>query len=237
MQEREQALRQALNGDRLCHIDMIDCLERGGAQILLQEPEGLLLYDQACQKYGLTARAPAFVEKALGLCQPGRTLVCHQDWLLEEAAQTLGLERMDFYHGVYDLPAPPPRRGPEPEIRPLDPGWLDQVSPHYYNDSNREYLGRVMAKGELFGALIEGELAGFIGCHEEGTYGILEVLPQFRRRGIGYALERHIIGWLLAQGRTPYCQIAVDNKASIALQNRLGLSLSEQPVHWLFPED
>ena len=93
-----------------------------------------------------------------------------------------------------------------------------------------------MAKGELFGALIQGELAGFIGCHEEGTYGILEVLPQFRRRGVGYALERHIIGWLLDHDRIPYCQIAVDNGASISLQNRLGLSLSQKPVHWLFAE-
>ena len=237
MNETEQALRQALNQDRLCHIDMIDSLDRGFAQILLQEPEGLLTYDAACQKYGLTAKSPAFVEKALALCQPERTLVCHQDWLLAEAAEQLNLERMDFYHGVYDLPEPPPQRGPEPDIRPLDPGWLDQVSPHYYNDSNRAYLSRIMAKGELFGALSDGELAGFIGCHEEGTYGILEVLPSFRRRGVGYALERHIIGWLLEQGRRPYCQIAVDNKASISLQDRLGLRLSQKPVYWLFPQD
>ncbi len=236
MNKIETSLRQALNQDRLCHIDMIDCLERGAAQILLQEPEGLLLYDSACQKYGLTAQSRAFVERALALFQPGRTAVFHQDWMLAEAAEKLNLERMDFYHGVYDLPQPPPQRGPEPEIRPLDPGWLDQVSPHYYDDSNREYLARVMAKGELFGALIQGELAGFIGCHEEGTYGILEVLPQFRRRGVGYALERHIIGWLLDHDRIPYCQIAVDNGASISLQNRLGLSLSQKPVHWLFAE-
>ena len=65
MNETEQALRQALNQDRLCHIDMIDSLDRGFAQILLQEPEGLLTYDAACQKYGLTAKSPAFVEKAL----------------------------------------------------------------------------------------------------------------------------------------------------------------------------
>ena len=96
MNETEQALRQALNQDRLCHIDMIDSLDRGFAQILLQEPEGLLTYDAACQKYGLTAKSPAFVEKALALCQPERTLVCHQDWLLAEAAEQLNLERMAF---------------------------------------------------------------------------------------------------------------------------------------------
>lgn len=232
--KEEQALCQALNRDRLCHIDMIDCLERGAAQILLQEPEGLLLYDTACRKYGLTAKSQAFVERALDLCQPGQTVVCHQPWLLAEAAEKLGLERMDFYHGVYEHSEPPPKWGPEPEILPLGPGWLDQVSPHYHYDSNRQYLARIMERGELFGALVEGQLAGFIGCHEEGAYGILEVLPQFRRRGIGYALERYIIGWLLDHGRIPYCQIAVDNGASISLQNRLGLSLSEQPVHWLF---
>ncbi len=236
MGETEQALRQALAQDRLCHIDMIDCLDRGAAQVLLRQPDGLLLYDTACGKYGLTAKNQAFVEQALDLCQPGHTVVCHQPWLLAEAAEKLGLKRMDFYHGVYEHQQPPPKWGPEPEILPLGPGWLDQVSPQYHYDSNREYLARIMAKGELFGALVEGQLAGFIGCHEEGTYGILEVLPQFRRRGIGYALERHIIGWLLDHNRTPYCQIAVDNVASLSLQDRLGLSLSENPVHWLFGE-
>ena len=228
-------LEEALEQDRLCHIDMIDCIRRGFAQVEKWDERGVLLYNTGCNQYHLTAKDPSFLEEAVALCRPGRTLVCHQEEYVPQAVSRLGLNRMDFYHGVYSHSAPPPQRGEEPVIRTLDPSWLDQVSAHYYADSERAMLARTLARGEIFGAFKEEKLAGFIGCHEEGTYGILEVMPDFRRQGIGYALERHVIGWLLERGRIPYCQIRPDNKASLSLQNRLGLELSPRVVHWLFP--
>ena len=41
----------------------------------------------------------------------------------------------------------------------------------------------------MTGAFLDGVLAGLIGIHEEGSIGMLEVLPAYRRRGLGYALE------------------------------------------------
>lgn len=229
-----EVLRRGLLADKLGHIDMIDCIDRGFAQVEKADDRGVLLKNKGCGQFHLTARDPSFVKEALALCEPGHTLVCHQDMLLDEAGERLGLWRMDFHHGVYTGRMPPPKRGEEPEIRALEPCWLDVISPYYYEDSERELLRRALAAGEVFGAFIEGRLAGFIGCHEEGTYGMLEVLPDFRRRGVGYALERHIIGWLLEQGRIPYCQVRPDNGASLSLQNRLGLQMSANVVHWLF---
>ena len=229
-----ETLRRSLLADKLGHIDMIDCIDRGFAQVAKADERGVLLYNTGCDQFHLTARDPAFVEEALELCRPGRTLVCHQAMHLAQAAERLQLWRMDFRHGVYTAATPPPQRGEEPAIQVLDESWLDAISPYYYEDSERETLRRALRAGEVFGALVEGRLAGFIGCHAEGTYGMLEVLPAYRRRGVGYALERHIIGWLLAQGRTPYCQVRADNGASLALQGRLGLEMSENEVHWLF---
>lgn len=229
-----ETLRKELEQDKLTHVDMIDCIDRGFAQIVKMDSRGVLLYNTGCDVYHLTAREPAFVQEALEECRKGTILVCHQDFLVEEIGQKLGLQPLEFYHGVYTKPQMPPARGEEPEIRQLDIGWLDALNPYYYDGSEENVLRTALERGEMLGAFIDGKLAGFIGCHQEGTYGILSVVPEFRRRGVGYALERHIIGFGLEQGRIPYCQVRPDNKASLSLQNKLGLELSPHTVYWFF---
>ena len=220
-----ETLRKELEQDKLTHVDMIDCIDRGFAQIVKMDSRGVLLYNTGCDVYHLTAREPAFVQEALEECRKGTILVCHQDFLVEEIGQKLGLQPLEFYHGVYTKPQMPPARGEEPEIRQLDIGWLDALNPYYYDGSEENVLRTALERGEMLGAFIDGKLAGFIGCHQEGTYGILSVVPEFRRRGVGYALE---------QGRIPYCQVRPDNKASLSLQNKLGLELSPHTVYWFF---
>ena len=40
----------------------------------------------------------------------------------------------------------------------------------------------------FFGAFVDGQLAGFVGEHSEGSMGMLEIFPAYRRRGLGYSL-------------------------------------------------
>lgn len=40
----------------------------------------------------------------------------------------------------------------------------------------------------MLGAYLHEELVGFIGVHDTGSMGMLEVLPQVRRHGIGFTL-------------------------------------------------
>ena len=51
--------------------------------------------------------------------------------------------------------------------------------------------------------------------------GLLEILPEYRRLGLAYALEAHLINHLLSLGRVPFCQVALYNEASIRLQKKL----------------
>ena len=85
----------------------------------------------------------------------------------------------------------------------------------------------------MFGVFLKGEIAGFAGTHEERSMGLLEILPEYRRLGLAYALEAHLINHLLSQGRVPFCQVAIVNVASIRLQQKLGLTISDQVVYWL----
>ena len=63
--------------------------------------------------------------------------------------------------------------------------------------------------------------------------GLLEVLPSFRRQGVGERLERFLIARELEQGNLPYCHVFTDNHVSLALQRKLGLTLAEGSVIWL----
>ena len=50
--------------------------------------------------------------------------------------------------------------------------------------------------------------------------------------GLGAALEAHAIARLLRQGRVPFCYISAGNRASLALQKKLGLCL-RRDLYWL----
>ena len=98
----------------------------------------------------------------------------------------------------------------------------------------RDYVAERLAAGAMTGAFLDGVLAGFIGIHEEGSIGMLEVLPAYRRRGLGYALEAGAIRRALKEGAIPYCQVIEGNTASMELQKKLGLEFSDGFVYWLF---
>ena len=64
--------------------------------------------------------------------------------------------------------------------------------------------------------------------------GMLEVVPEFRRRGIAQALEAALIRLHLERGWLPYCFVAPDNVPSLSLQAKLGLTNIHIPAIWLF---
>ena len=64
--------------------------------------------------------------------------------------------------------------------------------------------------------------------------GLLEILPEYRRRGFGAELERFMINKMLADGLIPYCQFRTDNTASRSLQEKLGLCILPEKITWLY---
>jgi len=68
----------------------------------------------------------------------------------------------------------------------------------------------------------------------EGSIGLLEIFPEYRRLGYGTALESFLVNQMLEKGQVPFGLIEVNNKNSIDLQNKLGFKISEDKVYWLF---
>ena len=78
-----------------------------------------------------------------------------------------------------------------------------------------------------------GMLAAFAGIHAEGSMGMLEVLPDCRRRGMGEALEAFLITRQLEKGWVPFCQVFDGNESSLRLQKKLGLKLAPGRLYWI----
>ena len=112
-------------------------------------------------------------------------------------------------------------------IRTLDPGDADVILDWYAHADyvERTALLRRLAEGRFFGAFVEEELVGFVGEHEEGSIGLLEVRRRWRRSGWGEALEATKINDCLSRGELPWTEVYPQNKNSLTLQRKLGLSI------------
>lgn len=122
------------------------------------------------------------------------------------------------------------------DIRVLTPAYSDLVlsnysHPEYLRDGELESL---LERGLVLGGFEDGRLCAFIGEHSEGAIGMLEVFPEFRRRGWGLALEAAKIDQQLEAGLVPWGEVWPDNKASLALQKKLGMTVyPENSMHFL----
>lgn len=119
------------------------------------------------------------------------------------------------------------------QIRPLEENQLGLVLEHYDKLSSNE-LKSLLINRNLFGGYRDGVLIGFIGTHLEGSLGILEIFPKYRKLGYGTILESYMVNQMLEKGLTPFSQIEVNNKKSLALQDKLGFSISKDKLYWMF---
>lgn len=129
-------------------------------------------------------------------------------------------------------PRPPLARAPL-RIERLDKSWLDAVAAQYDGLPEEDIL-RHLEDGWVYGGFDgAGDLVGFIGEHDEGTIGMLEVLPQYRRRGYARELEAFSIARMLAAGRIPHGQVVLGNEPSFSLQRSLGMTVLPGVQCWV----
>lgn len=207
---------------------MAELLRRGAGEVLFAEP-GCLLVRAANGDQMLFSPDRALGRLVMGeLCEP--TLVdALGEGLAEDVREVLGLDLVEPYHIVtYGGPAPiPVDPALAAGIRPLDATYERDVVRRYsfarFLDEGR--LARALEGGRFLGAFEGGELVGFVGEHEEGSIGMLEVFPGHRKAGWGAALEATKANAFLAAGQAPWTEVYPYNKGSVRLHRRLGFSV------------
>lgn len=240
MKEIDLAL-SYLNRDRVLHANMLEVLRRGSFRLLGASSQSALLLDTVSEAYLLSASTAAETDRLLTLLPPRcDLLVGHQ---LEEAPRIqreLKFPHIEVcYSSAYLGTIPLPIPFFDGELRLLDPSWAQWVYDHYSHPfGDLSYYQGALERGML-GAFYRGsdQPAGFVGFHEEGSIGMLEVLSSHRRKGLGTILQSAAVNLALKRGSLAFGQIFEGNEASLALQQKIGMSLSAQKIYWLIRDE
>lgn len=220
-----------LEADIPLHIGILEPLRLGKAELLAAEEHGVLILLED-GRYMLSADSLKAAEDMLSpiLGKIQQIVVCREG-LTRALCEKYGwVVDCPCVQAVYDKKEPLPL---ECDIRPLGMEYFDTVLQHYSLFQDPQYVEDRINSGVIFGAFVEGGLAGFIGEHQSGSMGMLEIFPEFRRRGLTVQLESYQINRYLAQGRVPYDQVVLGNDKSMGLQRKLGMTFSRDTVNWL----
>ncbi len=229
---KKQEIIKRLSRKKRTFIHMMEFLSRGIGEVVYEKDMNILL--SGCDVIMISATSK---EDALKMLNDSPKLakyevISSQSFINEILAEEYNMQvRFACYQACYTKKEALPVR--YKDIRPLTVENLEYVAKNYYY-APKTYLKERLEAGAVYGAYDEDKLVGFIGVHAEGCMGMLYVEDTYRRKGIATALESYLINLQLANGYTPYCQIEEGNEASMHLQEKLGLYISNQPLWWLY---
>ena len=231
----EPEAQKYLEKDRLLHIDMLEPLRLKEAKVLYAGEDGVLIQHIPGGIHMLSAASQESAARISSLIQAAQLLVLHQPYLREELMRRFALHHaMPCHQAAWLKDTPVPALEEDADIRPLTISELPKVLLHYTNIPDPQYARERLEAGML-GAYVAGELAGFIGTHPEGTIGLLEVFPAYRRRGLALKLETAMMQRQQLLGRIPYAQVKEGNDASVALHKKLGMEITQEAsMCWLY---
>lgn len=237
-----QECKAVLLKQKLLHMDMIELINRGRAVLVAREDEKILLKDKDTDIFYYAGDTEEFLQKLSESVQNSiETLVLHEKDLASTVKEAFDLrEVQECYQAVYTQKERLSITGLyRADGQPTEAGLV--IRPFTIEDCKKMtacepkdiYIQERMASGCMYGAFLEGKLAGYIGIHADGRIGMLYVFEEYRGRNIAKALETYMINLTLELGWTPYGTIPEDNTPAIKLQESLGIPLAKAPVVWL----
>ena len=231
-------------------LPLAECLRRGVGEVLCAQGGVVVLRSAANAQlvWAADGSAPvrARLREALTCLGAGRGVTCvlgGRD-VAREACRALDLPRMDACLLVAHPGAEPPevatpgtgdpRDRATRGIRVLGRGYAEAVARHY---AHPDYLApgeleRLLSAGRVLGGFEDGRLVGFVGEHEDGSVGLLEVLPAYQGQGWGHALLAAKTRAQLAEGLVPWAQVWPANRASLALMRDCGYVVGAERSMW-----
>ena len=117
------------------------------------------------------------------------------------------------------------------ELPPTDEN-IDFVTSTYTLGFAREDIKRLMQDFTFYATYTNGELSGYIGRHDEGSIGLLEIMPKFRRKGLGAFLVDYSVKTLNERGDIAYCNIETSNEKSLNMHLKMNFKPSNKFVYW-----
>lgn len=236
--KENQNIPEYLKKDILFNIDMIEPIRRGQGKVIYESENGVVMYEKNSDTmFFSVADFGEFKEQVDKLDFSTFSLaVTHSKKQAEYISSIVSFpEQMEVYQYVYtgghiDF-------AENHFIRLADKNNDDEVrfiASHYSGVSGYDYTRSRVDEGNVYVKLSENnEIMGFVGFHEEGSMGILEVMQEYRRQGIATELMGFIIKEAKRRGYVPFSQAETDNYKSMALHEKMGMTRAENPVYWL----
>lgn len=228
---------KTLSKDFLLNVDMLECMRRGSAEILFASDEAVLLIDIPSQIYMISTQNAEISTTLVNRLPDNISIIAaHDKFSYDLLTKRFNFnETMICHNTVYTKKFPMQTQCSILEIKLLTQEHKDIIIRNYSKIKTVDsvYIENRLKANVMLGAFIDNDLCGFIGSHEEGSIGMLEVLPKYRGKGIGAALQIAATNDALYNQRYPYGQVVETNSASTALQKKLGFELSKNKVYWL----
>lgn len=231
--EREKAAAWLASRGALAHVDMIEAIRRKQAEILYAGEEAVMIYETDSKTCMIAAEDPNPCREILKRGTYHQFAIHHEGLAGEIQKKYHFPKSLATYQCAWTGKEPP--AADETGILRLRPEHADEVCSYYGTMGDPgDYVRELIRRGQMWGIFENGRMAGFAGEHLEGSMGLLEIVPEYRRRGFGYRLEAFLIRHFLEQGRVPFCQVIEGNEESMKLQKKLGMEIAEPPTWWLF---
>ena len=215
--------------DKRNNIQMIEALRRGTGEIICEKP--LMIY-LSCDDLVLIGLDEMITpDELFSLIPEGvSSIVCSGKCADGLENDERLFRSCDVNNYVYTENVP--KRINNKDIRQLDMSYADYITATY-ELGNEEYVKDRLSAGVMYGIFVEGELAGYIGTHGEGSIGMLYIDEKYRHRGLAADLEGFMFNRDLKEGRTPYGQVILSNSASMSLQDKVGVYGGDKVLTWL----
>ena len=208
---------------------MLEPLRRGTADILYAENDGVVIYERNSRACMVSMEGKEKFKSVIDV-KKYRLFAVHQkniaDFIQREGEFSHMFEAWQAAYNKKEAIS-----GDFDSIKVLSYDFAEQICENDGAMNDKTYIENLIGRGCLWGIFEKGALAGFIGEHLEGSMGLLEVLPEYRMKGYG---EAFLINRFLRLNETPFCQVTEGNAASLALQQKLGMDISEFKTAWIF---
>lgn len=237
MNDKDAALTY-LNKNRMLNIGMLQVLHRGTAEILHACEKGVYLRDTVSGAYMLSSDDDEMGIKWMNMferCPYSLMQICSRE-AAEYARERYGFKtELTCVQAVYEEREMTQQNGNTGKLVICEPDdKAMELIASSYDKLSIEELRKIRNLHNLYVGYRDEVCVGFIGSHLEGSMGLLEIFPKYRRQGFAAELERFMIGHMLRQGLFAFAQIETWNEKSLSLQKKLGMRISEERIFWLF---
>lgn len=224
----------SMNLEGIDYLGMDRVLKRGSGEIIAETDHALLVRDRDSEALMLAcedaADGFALLDRHAGT---GCRLLMVSDCAVGLTAfERYGFsEKLECYQVAYygEKPSADNRL----TIRTADENDLPMLTKTYHLINPEEMEKVVRRRSVLLG--YDGDcLVGFIGEHLEGSMGLLYVFPEYRRRGFGSALQTYYIAKTMENGYVPFGQVEKGNRHSLKLQQKIGMTRSDNLIVWMW---